>query len=388
MEVMIERCCGIDVHQKTIVCCILSGPLETNKPQKHQKKFGTTSAELRAAIEWIQSFDVTDIFMESTGQYWIPVFNIFSDSEIQLTLANPAHIKNVPGRKTDVKDAEWIAQLGRCGLIQSSYLPCAEAMELRQLTRRRLSYVQKRTQSKNEMHNILQRANIKLTSYLSDIFGQTGQALLSLFINAEKITLERVTECMHGKVKATPKQLLDAMDGKMSKTDRRLLDDSLEEYRFYTDKIKQIDGVIKEFIFTHFKEEYDLLMEIPGVKANSAAVILAEIGPDVEAFKTAGHLASWAGLSPGSYESAGVKKSSRTTRGNKYLKTVLISSGGIAGRSMDPAFSHLYQRISARGSKMKAVVACGHKLLRIIYKVLSCHIHYDKEKALGLRQQY
>ena len=141
MEVMIERCCGIDVHQKTIVCCILSGPLETNKPQKHQKTFGTTSAELRAALEWIQSFNVTDIFIESTGQYWVPVFNIFSDSEIQLTLANPAHIKNVPGRKTDVKDAEWIAQLGRCGLIQSSYLPCAQAMELRQLTRRRLSSV-------------------------------------------------------------------------------------------------------------------------------------------------------------------------------------------------------------------------------------------------------
>ncbi|MGX7076535.1 MULTISPECIES: IS110 family transposase [Globicatella] len=387
MEVMIERCCGIDVHQKTIVCCILSGPLETNKPQKHQKTFGTTSAELRAALEWIQSFNVTDIFMESTGQYWVPVFNIFSDSEIQLTLANPAHIKNVPGRKTDVKDAEWIAQLGRCGLIQSSYLPCAQAMELRQLTRRRLSYIQKRTQSKNEIHNILQRANIKLTSYLSDIFGQTGQALLSLFIHGEKITLERVAECMHTHVKATPKQLLEAMDGKMSKTDRRLLDDSLEEYRFYTEKIKRMDGDIEEFILTYFKEEYELLMELPGVKANSAAVILAEIGPDVEAFKTAAHLASWAGLSPGSYESAGVKKSSRTTRGNKYLKTTLIACGGIAGRSMDPAFSNLYQRLSARGAKMKAVVACGHKLLRIIYKVLSCHIHYDKQKALGLRQQ-
>lgn len=193
---------------------------------------------------------------------------------------------------------------------------------------------------------------------------------------------------MHTRVKATPKQLLDAMDGKMSKTGRRLLDDSLEEYRFYTEKIKRMDGDIEEFILTYFKEEYELLMEIPGVKANSAAVILAEIGSDVEAIKTAAHLASWAGLSPGSYESAGVKKSSRTTRGNKYLKTTLIACGGIAGRSMDPAFSNFDQRLSARGAKMKAVVACGHKLLRIIYKVLSCHIHYDKQKALGLRRQY
>lgn len=387
MEVMVETCCGIDVHQKTIVCCILDGPLDTNRPKKIQKNFGTRTHELRQALEWLMEHRVTDVFMESTGQYWVPVFNIFSDSSFRLTLANPQHIKNVPGRKTDMKDAEWIAQLGRCGLIQASYLPDLKVTELRLMTRRRQAYTQKRTQAKNELHNVLQRANIKLTGYLSDVFSKTGQALLGLFINGEVLTLERVQACMHRSVKASAQDLLMAMDGKLSVVNRRLLDDSLDEYRYYSRKVETIEMEIESYILEHFPREYTLLLEIPGVKKQSAAVILGEIGPNVEAFPTVGHLASWAGVAPGSNESAGKKKSSHTTQGNKYLKTTLYSSGGTAGRSRDPAFNSLYHRISARGSKMKAVVACGHKLLRIIYKVLSTHVHYDEKRALGLRQQ-
>lgn len=387
MEVMIETCCGIDVHQKTIVCCILDGPLTTNKPKKAFKIFGTRTQELKEALEWLEDHQVTDIFMESTGQYWVPVFNIFSEGKFNMILANPQHIKNVPGRKTDMKDAEWIAQLGRCGLIQASYIPSPEVMELRLMTRRRQSYTQKSTQAKNEIHNALQRGNIKLTGYLSDIFGVSGQALLELFINGEVLTIESVTACLHFSVKSSPEDILQAMDGKMSVTDRQLLDDSLDEYRFYEQKLKKIQEAIQTYILKHFPEEYELLLGIPGVKERSAAVILAEIGPSIEAFKSAGHLASWSGLSPGSYESAGKKKSSRTTRGNKYLKSTLVSSGGLAGRSRDPAFSSLYYRVSKRGSKMKAVVACGHKMVRIIYKMLKDKVPYDERKALGLRQQ-
>lgn len=387
MEIMVETCCGIDVHQKTIVCCILDGPLDTNRPKKYEKTFGTRTYELRQALDWLNNHQVTDVFMESTGQYWLPIFNIFSEGPFHITLANPQHIKNVPGRKTDMKDAEWMAQLGRCGLIQASYIPDLEVMELRLMTRRRQAYMQKRTQSKNELHNVLQRSNIKLTGYLSDIFSKTGQALLRLFIDGEVLSVERVQACMHGRVKASAEDLLTAMDGKLSGINRRLLEDSLDEYHFYSRKIKRIEEDIERYIWEHFPEEYVLLMEIPGVKQQSAAVILGEIGPNVEAFQTVGHLASWAGVSPGSNESAGKKKSSHTTQGNKYLKTALFSSGGTAGRSRDPAFSSLYHRISARGSKMKAIVACGHKLLRIIYKILAERVHYDTEKALGLRQQ-
>lgn len=314
MEVMVETCCGIDVHQKTIVCCILDGPLDTNRPNKIQKTFGTRTHELHQALEWLSECGVTDVFMESTGQYWVPIFNIFSDGDFRLILANPQHIKNVPGRKTDMKDAEWIAQLGRCGLIQASYLPDLEVTELRLMTRRRQAYMQKRTQAKNELHNVLQRANIKLTSYLSDIFSKTGQALLGLFINGEILTLERVQACMHGGVKASAQDLLLSMEGKLSMVNRRLLEDSLDEYRYYTKKIQVIEQEIDTYISKHFPVEYELLMELPGIKKQSAAVILGEIGPNVEAFPTVGHLASWAGVSPGSNESAGKKKHSHTTQ--------------------------------------------------------------------------
>ena len=207
MEVMIEICCGIDVHQKSIVCCILDGPLDTNKPKKIQKKFGTTTVALQNALAWIVENHVTHVFFESTGQYWLPLFNIFSDSDLVLVLANPQHIKNVPGRKTDVKDAEWIAQLGRCGLIEPSYIPAPEVVQLRLLIRRMRSYKQRQTQVKNEIHNLLQRANIKLTSCLSDIFSKTGHALLKLFINGETIDVESVIPCM----KASPEELIEKL---------------------------------------------------------------------------------------------------------------------------------------------------------------------------------
>jgi len=228
MEVMIETCCGIDVHQKSIVCCILDGPLESNKPKKIQKKFGTTTIALQNALDWLLENHVTHVFFESTGQYWVPLFNIFSDSELNLILANPQHIKNVPGRKTDMKDAEWIAQLGRCGLIEPSYIPSPEVMQLRLLTCRLRSYKQRQTQIKNEIHNLLQRANIKLTSYLSDIFS------------------------IHKHVKASPEELMEAMNGKLSLEDRFLLDQSLEEYQLYQKLMNKLRSEIIAYIEKEF----------------------------------------------------------------------------------------------------------------------------------------
>ncbi|WP_367783637.1 IS110 family transposase [Streptococcus pluranimalium] len=252
MEVMIETCCGIDVHQKSIVCCILDGPLDTNKPKKLQKKFGTTTIALQNALTWLEENHVTHVFFESTGQYWVPLFNIFSDSELTLVLANPQHIKNVPGRKTDMKDAEWIAQLGRCGLIAPSYIPSSEVLQLRLLTRRLRSYKQRQTQVKNEIHNLLQRANIKLTSYLSDIFSKTGQALLTLFINEETIDVDTISSCIHKRVKASPEELLEAMSGKLSLEDRFLLNQSLEEYRMYQELMDKLISEIQAYIDKEF----------------------------------------------------------------------------------------------------------------------------------------
>ncbi|WP_192987183.1 IS110 family RNA-guided transposase [Carnobacterium mobile] len=387
MEVMVETCCGIDVHQKSIVCCILSGPLDTNKPHKLYRTFGTTTKQLYQALNWLNENHVTHVFFESTGQYWVPLFNIFSDSSLELILANPQHIKNLPGRKTDMNDAEWIAQLGRCGLIQASYIPNAEVQQLRLLTRRRKAYTERITQCKNEIHNILQQANIKLTSYLSDIYGKTGTALLQLFIDGVVISVESIMPILHGKVKASPEKLVEAMDGKLSIEDRFLLGQSLDYFQFLKAQLNEVQILIEKYIQEHFPLEYALLLEIPGVSKIIAAVILGEIGPNVEAFVSEAHLASWAGVCPGSYESAGVKKSSRTTQGNRFLKTALFQAGGTAGRSKDEGFHSFYGRISNRGSKMKAIIACAHKLLRIIYKILSTKCHYDTKKALGLRQQ-
>ncbi|WP_438477983.1 IS110 family transposase [Streptococcus pluranimalium] len=252
MEVMIETCCGIDVHQKSIVCCILDAPLDTHKPKKLQKQFGTTTIALQNALTCLEENHVTHVFFESTGQYWVPLFNIFSNSELTLVLANPQHIKNVPGRKTDMKDAEWIAQLGRCGLIAPFYIPSSEVMQLRLLTRRLRSYKQRQTQVKNEIHNLLQRANIKLTSYLSDIFSKTGQALLNLFINGETIDVDMISSCIHKRVKASPEELLEAMNGKLSLEDRFLLNQSLEEYRMYQELMDKLTSEIQVSIEKKF----------------------------------------------------------------------------------------------------------------------------------------
>lgn len=247
MEIMIETCRGTDVHQKSIVCCILYGPLDSNKPKKIQKKFGTTTVALHNALDWVVKNYVTHVFFESTGQYWLPLFNIFSDSDLVLVFANPQHIKNVPGRKTDMKDAEWIAQLGRCGLIEPSYIPAPEVVQLRLLTRRLRFYKQRQTQVKNEIHNLLQRANIKLTSYLSDIFSKTGQALLKLFINGETINVESVIPCIQKRVKASPEELVEAMEGKLSLEDSFLLDQRLEECQMYQELIKKLTDEIQHY---------------------------------------------------------------------------------------------------------------------------------------------
>lgn len=387
MENMIETCCGIDVHQKNIVCCLLDGPLSSNRPKKQVRSFGTTSSELREALAWLEENNVTHVFMESTGQYWRPVYNIFNDGSFKQILANPQRIKNVPGRKTDTKDAEWIAKLGRSGLVEASYIPSEEVLELRQLTRDRQAIIDDRSKIKNRVHNILQRSNIKLTSYLTDVFGVTGQTLLSIFINGEVITLETIKASMRKGIKALPSELLAAMDGRLSNTDRKLLGSHLRMYNALTKEIDYLTQEINQYLEKHFKEEYELLLTIPGIKEQTAAIILGEIGPDLSNFPTVGHLASWAGVSPGSNESAGLSKSSRTTKGNKYVRRALFLAGGTAGRSQDLAYSSLYLRVTSRGSKMKAIVACAHKHIRIIYKILTERVPYNEKKALGLRQQ-
>lgn len=310
--------------------------------------------------------------MESTGQYWHPIWSVLEANQFRLILANPQHIKGIAGRKTDQKDAEWIAELGRMGLVASSYVPTLDIQELRALTRTRSKIVSEVTQHKNRIHNVLQQANIKLTGFLSDIYGKTGRKLIDLLIYEEKLTEKSVAKCLHGKVRASPQDILLALDGTLSKAHRLELDVHFTIINCLETQIHELTTVIRKRIAPH-QEIGDKLHTIPGVSQTTIEVILAEIGPDVSAFQSEKYLASWVGLCPGSYESGGIRKSAHITKGNKYLRTVLYHAGRTAGHSGSVEFSEFFHRIASRGSKQKAVIATAHKILRVIYKTLELH---------------
>lgn len=380
MDVMVKNCCGLDVHQKTVVACTLVGDLSTNRPKKKSKTFGTRTFELKELALWLKEQHITTVLMESTGQYWRPVWTIL-EKEFKLILANPQRIKGIAGRKTDQKDAEWIAELGRMGLIASSYVPPIETQELRGLTRTRTSLKQEVTQHKNRIHNILQQANIKLTSFLSDIYGKTGRALIDLLINGEKVTEERITPIVNQRVKASLTDLVESMDGVFSKTHLIELGVHFKLIDCLEEQIDILSSEIRKKIEPH-QELIDRLMTIPGINQGTVEIVLAEVGPTVDSFETVKHLASWTGICPGSYESGGIRKGARVTKGNKYLKTALYHSGRTAGHSKSEIFSSFFQRIANRGSKQKAVIATAHKILRVIYKTMERYSEEQEIKTL------
>ena len=376
MEVMVERCAGIDVHKKKITVCTLVGSLKQSSPKKQLCEFDTTTRELHVCAQWLESLGITTVLMESTGQYWRPVWNILEPYGFKMVLANAQHIKQVPGRKTDMRDAQWIAELGRCGLVNGSYVPTRDIQDLRQLTRHRSSVKEDLTRRKNQVHDILQRSNIKLSSYLSNIFGATGQRLLELIINGELITEQKITNLIHRQVKASPRQLFEAMNGSLTKINRQLLHLELATINRLNDEIKECEQLIEEHL-QPYEELYLRLREVPGISKTTAQVVIAEVGPTVEAFESVKHLASWAGLCPGSYESAGIQFGSKTTRGNRYLKAALCRAGLTAGRSNSQAFRAIYFKFSERNVKGKGVVALAHKLLRIVYVLIKTGATYQ-----------
>lgn len=374
-------CAGLDVHTKTVVACVLTGSLDSLRAKKEIRTFGTRTFELRSLGEWLVERKVEKVIMESTGQYWCPVWNILESFKLNLSLANPQRIKGIPGRKTDQKDSEWIAQLGRLGLVASSYIPSRDIQELRLLTRTRRGYINERTQHRNRIQNVLQHANIKLADFISDIFKGSGLRCLELLLDGEKITAELIQKTISKRCKHTPQDIAEAMNGSFTEIQRIVIESHLRFLGQVDNEINVLNKAIEE-ITSDYADIMVALQTIPGVKRTGAEIILAEVGPNVEQFSSAKQLASWAGLCPGSYESGGVRKSAHTSAGNKHLKTILYQCGGSAGRSNNPTFSEFYGRISKRGSKRKAIIACAHKILRIIYKTLSEQTNRAKEKSL------
>lgn len=376
MDAILESCAGLDVHQETIVACILSGPLN-RKPLKEIRTFSTTTTELLALANWLEEYNCSHIAMESTGVYWKPVWNVLESSSFKMVLANAQRIKNVPGRKTDVKDAEWIAKLLRSGLIEASFVPPHDIRDLRDQTRYRKKLVQDSTQEKNRIHKILQDANIKITTYISDIFGVSGRCILKAIIQGESFTASKLKDMVYCSLKSKIPELLEALNGNIRPHHRDMIRYSWDHLLYLEETIERIDHQIDESL-KPFRSEVELLDTIPGVSERAASVMIAEFGIDMSVFPDGNHLSSWSGVSPGNNESAGKKKDSKTVRGNKALKSVLCECAWAAISKRNTRLSATYWRMVKSLGKYKAIVALAHKILKIAYQVLLTKTPYQE----------
>lgn len=305
MDAIRQCCAGLDVHQATIVACILKGPLDT-KPTRQIREFPTVLSGLLSLADWLEHEGCTDVAMESTGVFWKPVFNVLQDS-CSLTVANAAHVKNIKGRKTDVKDAEWLAQLHRCDLIRSSFVPPQEIRNLRDLTRYRKKLKGHEASERNRIHKVLEDANIKLSSFVSDLFGVSGRLMLQAIVNGEVLEPDVIADLAKGKLRAKLPELTAALNGRVTKHHRQMISHSLKHLVFLESSIAELEAEM-DIAFAPHLPKLQLLQSVPGLGPHTAKILVAELGIDMSVFPTAAHLASWAGLSPGSNESAGKKK--------------------------------------------------------------------------------
>lgn len=325
MEVIVERGCGLDVHKETVVACVMGREIK-----KEVRTYSTMTNELIKLKEWLRGEGVTHVAMESTGVYWKPVFNVLEDS-FDVLLANARHIKNVPGRKTDVQDSEWICKLLRSGLLSGSFIPPKEIRELRDLTRYRRKLTQAVSSEKQRVQKVLEDANIKLSSVVSDTFGVSASEIIEELIKGE-LTVEEMSDLAKGRLKKKREDLKEALVGHFHEHHRFMLKASLEHIKSMEKIIAGIDAETERKL-DRYREEYELLQTIPGVKEHGAASIIAEIGVDMGRFPAEEHLSSWAGMSPGNNESAGKKKASRATHGNKCLKATLTECAWAAAQA-------------------------------------------------------
>jgi transposase len=377
MDVLYERCCGLDLHKRSVTACRVT-PGAGGQPTREIRTFGTMTAELLALGDWLAAGGVSHIAMESTGVYWKPVWNLFEE-RFTLLLVNAAHVKVVPGRKRDVGDAEWLADLLRHGLLAPSFVPDRPARELRELTRYRSSLVRERTAEVNRLQKTLEGANLKLASVVSDVTGVSARAMLSELI-AGQDDAAALAELAVGQLRRKQAELEQALTGRVSAHQRFLLAQHLTLIDALDAQIATVSAEIAARM-APFDAELALLDSIPGVGRWSAEVILAEIGPDMTRFPTAGHLASWAGMCPGHDESAGKSRSGKTRRGSPWLRTTLTEAAYAAGRSKDPYLGARYHRLIARRGKKKAAIAVGRAILEACHRLLSTGQPYQPQPA-------
>jgi transposase len=367
MQVVYSRCCGLDVHKETVVACLRLASAG-GKVSTEVRTFATTTAGLTALSEWLAANDCTHVAMEATGVYWQPVWHILSDGEFELVLANPAHVKNVPGRKTDVNDATWLSELLAHGLIRGSFVPDARTRELRTLLRTRKQLVREKASHTLRIQKILEDANIKLDSVISDVMGHSGRATIEALIAGEDDPT-KLAKLAHPRLKAPPQDLREALRGRVSKHHRFLLHLHLQQIDAFDAAIARIDQEV-EANLGPFRTAIELLNSIPGVSALGAQVIVSEIGTDMSRFPTAGHLLSWAGLVPRNDESAGKRRSTRLRKGAPWLKTTLVQCAWAASRKKESYFQAQFHRLRDRREPKKAICAVAASLLTAVYHML------------------
>lgn len=384
MQPILKSCCGLDVHKSMVMACVAHGPLD-NPPIFEIRKFSTMTNDLRSLSEWMKEYGVTAVAMESTGIYWKPIFNILED-DFDIVLANAQHIKNVPGRKTDVKDCQWIAHLFRNGLISGSFIPSREIRELRDLTRTRRKLVGAMTSEKNRVQKVLEDANIKISSVVSKVFGVSALAMICALLEKDELSADEIAEMAKGKLKKKVDQLVEALNGNVTDHHRFLLKQHLGHIDFLVEEIKEFDEEIQRRLVP-YQKEFEDIQSVTGIKGISAASTIAEIGVDMSRFPDEAHISSWAGVCPGNNESAGKKKSGKTRRGNNYLKATLTESAWAASRTNDTAFSAMYRNIAGRRGKKRALVAVGHQILIEVYRVLKTGDRYQDAGAEAVTER-
>lgn len=373
MELIHSRCCGVDVHKKSITVCVLLA--EGKARQKHLRRFGTMTADLRECAAWLQTFAVTHIAMESTGVYWKPIWNVL-EGQFELLLVNAAHIKNVPGRKTDMKDCEWIAQLLQHGLLRGSFVPDQAIRQLRDLNRQRVALIGERNRVANRVQKVLEDANLKLAAVASDTLGLSGRCMLEAIIAGEQDP-EILANLARGLLRRKLNDLRLALAGKVTEHHRFCLRQLLAHYDFVNGQIAELDTEIARQS-EGMQEAVRILDTIPGVDEIAARALLAEIGTKMEQFPTAEHCASWAGLCPGNEESAGKRLNSRTRKGSPWLRRVLVQAAWAASHAKNTYLRSQFHRIAARRGKKRALVAVAHTLLVIAWHLLKSRATYQE----------
>lgn len=374
MQSMIERCAGIDVHQATIVVTVRV-PDGAGGRQSATQTFGTMTSDLLAARAWLQAYGVTHVAMESTGVYWRPLYYLLEEA-MTVRLVNMQHLQQVPGRKSDVRDSEWLAQLLECGLLKGSLVPPAPIRDLRELTRYRKRQIDDRTQEVNRLYRVLEDAGVKLASVMSDVMGRSGRAMLEALIGGST-DAPALAALAKGRLRAKLPALRLALESQVRARHRFLLAQILSKIDFLEGQIAALTAEIDRYLVP-FEPALARLATIPGVGRRTAVTILVETTGDMAHFATAAHLCSWAGMCPGQNESAGKRRSGQTREANRYLRGALIESGLAATRAKQTALQARYYRVKRHRGHKKAVVAVGHQILEIAYYVMRDSVTYTE----------